>query len=92
MINAIAIDDEPLALTVIKSLCDKSENINLQQQLINQQNELETLRKTNLAYEQYFQKQKTEFSKLESQLSDLQNSELKSQILQNPYPPKDGKP
>jgi len=30
MINAIAIDDEPLALTVIKSLCDKSENINLQ--------------------------------------------------------------
>jgi DNA-binding LytR/AlgR family response regulator len=30
MINAIAIDDEPLALTVINSLCDKSENINLQ--------------------------------------------------------------
>jgi len=30
MINAIAIDDEPLALTVIKSLCDKSEGINLQ--------------------------------------------------------------
>ena len=30
MINAIAIDDEPLALTVIKSLCDKSESINLQ--------------------------------------------------------------
>lgn len=29
MINAIAIDDEPLALTVIKSLCDKSEGINL---------------------------------------------------------------
>lgn len=30
MMNAIAIDDEPLALTVIKSLCDKSERINLQ--------------------------------------------------------------
>ncbi len=29
MIHAIAIDDEPLALTVIKSLCDKSENIRL---------------------------------------------------------------
>jgi len=29
MINAIAIDDEPLALTVIQSLCDKSEGINL---------------------------------------------------------------
>jgi len=29
MINAIAIDDEPLALTVIQSLCDKSENITL---------------------------------------------------------------
>lgn len=30
MINAIAIDDEPLALTVIKSLCDKNNSINLQ--------------------------------------------------------------
>ena len=30
MINAIAIDDEPLALTVIQSLCDKTENISLQ--------------------------------------------------------------
>ena len=30
MINAIAIDDEPLALTVIKSLCDKVEGVNLQ--------------------------------------------------------------
>ncbi len=30
MINAIAIDDEPLALTVIQSLCNKSESINLQ--------------------------------------------------------------
>ena len=29
MINAIAIDDEPLALTVIESLCNKSEGINL---------------------------------------------------------------
>jgi len=29
MINAIAIDDEPLALTVIQSLCGKSEGINL---------------------------------------------------------------
>lgn len=31
MINAIAIDDEPLALTVIQSLCDKSESINLKE-------------------------------------------------------------
>ncbi|MFV0467425.1 MAG: LytR/AlgR family response regulator transcription factor [Dysgonomonas sp.] len=30
MMNAIAIDDEPLALTVIKSLCDKTNNVNLQ--------------------------------------------------------------
>jgi DNA-binding LytR/AlgR family response regulator len=30
MINAIAIDDEPLALTVIESLCSKCENILLQ--------------------------------------------------------------
>jgi len=30
MINAIAIDDEPLALTVIQSLCDKSGKIHLQ--------------------------------------------------------------
>lgn len=30
MMNAIAIDDEPLALTVIKSLCDKNDSINLQ--------------------------------------------------------------
>jgi DNA-binding LytR/AlgR family response regulator len=29
MINAIAIDDEPLALTVIQTLCDKSDDINL---------------------------------------------------------------
>lgn len=30
MINAIAIDDEPLALTVIESFCRKTENISLQ--------------------------------------------------------------
>ncbi len=30
MINAIAIDDEPLALTVIQSLCDKTEIIHLE--------------------------------------------------------------
>lgn len=30
MINAIAIDDEPLALTVIQSLCGKVENVQLQ--------------------------------------------------------------
>ncbi len=30
MINSIAIDDEPLALTVIQSLCYKSEGVNLQ--------------------------------------------------------------
>jgi DNA-binding LytR/AlgR family response regulator len=30
MITAIAIDDEPLAITVIKSLCDKNKSINLQ--------------------------------------------------------------
>ena len=30
MINAIAIDDEPLALTVIESLCNKIEGVNLQ--------------------------------------------------------------
>lgn len=29
MINAIAIDDEPLALTVIQSLCDRSDSLNL---------------------------------------------------------------
>lgn len=30
MINAVAIDDEPLALNVIKSLCEKHENVSLQ--------------------------------------------------------------
>jgi len=45
MINAIAIDDEPLALKVIKSLCDKSEGINLQK-IFTQPNEaLKHLRK-----------------------------------------------
>lgn len=45
MITAIAIDDEPLALTVIKSLCCKNEAINLQK-LFTQPNEaLRHLRK-----------------------------------------------
>jgi len=45
MINAIAIDDEPLALTVIKSLCDKSENINLQKTFTQPNEALKYLRK-----------------------------------------------
>jgi DNA-binding LytR/AlgR family response regulator len=45
MINAIAIDDEPLALTVIKSLCDKSENINLQKTFTQPNEALKHLRK-----------------------------------------------
>lgn len=45
MINAIAIDDEPLALTVIKSLCDKSENINLQKTFTKPNEALKYLRK-----------------------------------------------
>jgi DNA-binding LytR/AlgR family response regulator len=45
MINAIAIDDEPLALTVIKSLCDKSENINLQKTFTQPSEALKHLRK-----------------------------------------------
>jgi DNA-binding LytR/AlgR family response regulator len=45
MINAIAIDDEPLALTVIKSLCDKSENINLQKVFTQPSEALKHLRK-----------------------------------------------
>lgn len=45
MINAIAIDDEPLALKVIQSLCDKNGNINLQK-IFTQPNEaLKHLRK-----------------------------------------------
>lgn len=45
MIHAIAIDDEPLALTVIKSLCDKSENINLQKTFTQPSEALKHLRK-----------------------------------------------
>jgi DNA-binding LytR/AlgR family response regulator len=45
MINAIAIDDEPLALTVIKSLCAKSENINLQKTFTQPSEALKHLRK-----------------------------------------------
>jgi DNA-binding LytR/AlgR family response regulator len=45
MINAIAIDDEPLALTVIKSLCEKSENINLQKTFTKPNEALKYLRK-----------------------------------------------
>ena len=45
MINAIAIDDEPLALTVIESLCDKSANINLQKTFTQPNEALKYLRK-----------------------------------------------
>jgi two-component SAPR family response regulator len=45
MINAIAIDDEPLALTVIKSLCDKSGSINLQKTFTSPNDALKYLRK-----------------------------------------------
>ncbi len=45
MINAIAIDDEPLALTVIESLCAKSENINLQKTFTQPNEALKHLRK-----------------------------------------------
>ena len=45
MINAIAIDDEPLALTVIQSLCDKSESINLQKTFTQPSEALKHLRK-----------------------------------------------
>lgn len=45
MINAIAIDDEPLALTVIKSLCDRSEIINLQKTFTQPNEALKYLRK-----------------------------------------------
>ena len=45
MINAIAIDDEPLALTVIQSLCDKSEIINLQKTFTQPNEALKYLRK-----------------------------------------------
>jgi len=45
MINAIAIDDEPLALTVIQSLCAKNENINLQKTFTQPGEALKHLRK-----------------------------------------------
>lgn len=45
MINAIAIDDEPLALTVIQSLCDKSEFIHLQKTFTQPSEALKHLRK-----------------------------------------------
>ena len=45
MINAIAIDDEPLALKVIQSLCGKSENINLQKAFTQPNEALKHLRK-----------------------------------------------
>jgi len=45
MINAIAIDDEPLALTVIQSLCDKSKSINLQKTFTQPNEALKHLRK-----------------------------------------------
>jgi DNA-binding LytR/AlgR family response regulator len=45
MINAIAIDDEPLALKVIESLCAKSESINLQKTFTQPSEALKHLRK-----------------------------------------------
>ncbi len=45
MITAIAIDDEPLALKVIQSLCDKSGNINLQKTFTQPSEALKHLRK-----------------------------------------------
>lgn len=45
MITAIAIDDEPLALRVIQSLCDKSESINLQKTFTQPNEALKYLRK-----------------------------------------------
>ena len=45
MINAIAIDDEPLALTVIESLCNKSEHINLLKTFTSPNEALKHLRK-----------------------------------------------
>lgn len=45
MINAIAIDDEPLALTVIESLCRKSEHICLQKTFTQPGEALKHLRK-----------------------------------------------
>lgn len=45
MINAIAIDDEPLALKVIESLCTKAGNINLQKSFTQPTESLKHLRK-----------------------------------------------
>jgi DNA-binding LytR/AlgR family response regulator len=45
MINAIAIDDEPLALKIIESLCNKSEIINLQKTFTQPNEALKHLRK-----------------------------------------------
>ncbi len=45
MINAIAIDDEPLALSVIQSLCNKTDNINLQKTFTQPTEALKHLRK-----------------------------------------------
>jgi len=45
MMNAIAIDDEPLALKVITSLCDKSGTINLQKTFTQPSEALKYLRK-----------------------------------------------
>lgn len=45
MIRAIAIDDEPLALKVIQSLCDKSDSIDLQRTFTQPNEALKHLRK-----------------------------------------------
>lgn len=45
MINAIAIDDEPLALTVIESLCEKVEDVNLQKTFTSPTDALKYLKK-----------------------------------------------
>lgn len=45
MINAVAIDDEPLALTVIQALCDSSETIHLQKTFTKPNDALKHLRK-----------------------------------------------
>lgn len=43
--NAIAIDDEPLSLKVIRSLCDKNENVHLQKTFTQPSEALKHLRK-----------------------------------------------
>lgn len=45
MINAIAIDDEPLALTVIESLCNKIKDLNLQKTFTQPSEAIRYLRK-----------------------------------------------